>query len=171
MVYNKSFHDIKNDMLSFISHDEKPAVAEQVPQKEPYPVAGKHMYTGMPSNAPYAHPQLEPGSIYKMPGIRGKWYQAVEKVWNKKLMYTTMFIKGFLAVGISVILFMLLPFPYSLAGYVSLFYAFYKLMEGHNTRLACYAFEMNMGYVGGLVYDGSYATKNDYWGKKKVLAK
>jgi len=172
MVYTQTFQNIKEDIVKLISQNKKPeAEKQEVAKKEPYPVDGKHMYKGMPLNAPYAHPQLAPGSLYKMPGKRARWIDVVNKVWKKKVEYTTLFVKGFVGLAISVLIFMQIPFPYSLSAFVFVFYGFWKLMVAHNVRLATYEFEMNMGYVGSIVYDGSYATKNDYWGKDKVLGK
>jgi hypothetical protein len=172
MVYAQTFQNIKENIVKINSkNDESALVAQEVIKEFPYPTEGKHMYKGMRTNAPYANPKLEPGALYKMPGMRAKWADMVNKVWSKKVEYTALFVKGFVSLGISVLIFMQIPFPYSLSAFAFIFYGFWKLMVGHNVRLATYGFEMNMGYVGSLVYDGHYATKNDYWGKKQVLGK
>ena len=171
MVYNQNFQSIKNDIVNLISMNEKPQVANAEVEKLVYPTEGKHIYQGMPMDAPHANLKLQSSAVYKMPGMRGRWEDAVEKVLNKKILYTKLFVKGFVSLAGAVAWFMFMSMPWQIVGYAFIFYGFLMLMEGHNHRIAAYDFEMNMGYVGSVVYDGAYETPKDYWGKDKVLGK
>jgi len=172
MGYTENFNDMKNDINGVLnSNVQEPLSAEPEPTREPeYPVEGKSLYMGERLGKQYQNLKLHASAVHRMPGQRARWIDAVMRIWNKKAEYYALFLRGFLGLGVAAAWFLLIPMPYAIIAYAFVFYGFLKLMEGHNHRLACWKFEMNMGYVKGLAFDPNYGPKG-YWGKDKVLGK
>ena len=169
MVYTQSFSEHKAQIFSLNAQNKKVSETKRSTKKKMYLEEGKTIYRGNPPlGKKYAPLQIGAANVHKLPGIRGQVFDVVNKIWKKKAEYYNYFTQGFVSLGLAGAVFFVLPYPYVLSAFPFIWFGFLSLMKGHNNRVACWEFEMNMGYIAGMNFEPGYR-KNKYWGMDNAL--